>query len=124
MVSRILHGFPNFRLAPARSVAGSIPTSSVRSGFYLEVRLEFGSTLSVPLFAAEETYQTHGFCSEFLLDCRPENASNRLHQLIPPIGLSEELFSSRGRQPIIAGAAIVFRCSPERSDPAPILKPM
>ena len=53
-----------------------------------------------------------------------ENASDRPHQLLPPIGLAEELFSSLGRQSVIAGATIVLRRSPERSDPAPILEPM
>jgi hypothetical protein len=106
------------------SVGGRHACFDVAVRLYLEVRLEFGSTFSVPVFAAEETYETHGFRSECLLDCRPENASNRCYQLIPPIGLSQELFSSRWRQPVIAGPAIVFRGSPERSDPTPILEPM
>src|SRR5260370_24982096 len=96
------------------SVCGRHASFDVAVRFYLEVRLEFGGTLSVPVFAAEETYQTHGSCSEYLLDCRPKNACNRLHQLIPPIGLSEELFSSRARHPFIARAWIVFRRAADR----------
>jgi hypothetical protein len=115
---------PQLAMGSGPSVCWRHASFDVAVCFYLDVRFKFSSTLAVPVFAAKETHQTHGIYSEYLLDCRPENASNRLHQLIPPIGLRVELFPSRERQPIVAGAAIIFRSSPERSDPAAILKPM
>jgi len=75
-----------FAMGSGASVGGRHACFDVAVRLYLEVRLEFGSPFSVPVFAAEETYETHVFGSECLLDCRAENASNRCYQLIPPIG--------------------------------------
>src|SRR4029077_6773191 len=47
---------------------------------------------------------------------------DRAHDLVPATRLRCELLLTRRRQPVIPGAAVVFRCSPERRDPAAVLE--
>ena len=117
-------GISKLVVGSGASIGGRHSSLDVPVGLDLEVGVEFCSPLRVPLFTSEESQETHGLWSEFSFGRRTENASDRPHQLLPAIGLVEELFSSFGCQPVIPGTTIVLRGSPERSNPASVLEPM
>src|SRR5687768_11862065 len=61
--------------------------------------------------------------SPFLLG-RLEDAADGVRQPFPLRGLRDQLLTTRGRQPVILRAAVVFGCSPFSGDPAAALQPL
>src|SRR5579872_2165100 len=107
---------------PARRIAGFPRRHSARHvlpGFDFEMRFKFPCAFGIPAGTAEEADPTHVSILRWA-----KHAANGTYELIPAAGLRRQLFAAGASQPVIPGLSIVFRRSPERGDPAPVLETM